>query len=215
MKVRTSILLICLAAISMNIGWAQTKVHDSDGQEWTCRPSSDGNIYLNLGSIHIYNIAAAKSQGEPHGGEPHAPHDPQKDHPPLCIDALGAHQIIWYWPGADHISVSFVPEAKKDGTCKKSKNPFPKTPKDSGIFPFLRSRLADDTYSGCVYDMRFESSLGNYDPHIIINGGRNDSAEQLKDDLAEVQNDLEDMKILKGYEEKLEAAINKSKQPKK
>jgi hypothetical protein len=193
MKARTSILVICLAAISVSIGWAQT-VPDRDGKQWSCR-DTDGLIYTKSGTTdHIYDIAAARTHGEAH-----APHNPHSDHLPICIDALNGDRIAWYWPGANRVKVSFVSETTNP-RCQNS-IPFTGASSDSGVYDFLPSGKALDQYSGCVYDVIFKSNLGKYDPHIIIKGSYTATLQQLQEGVK----DLEALeKELKADEEKLE-----------
>lgn len=194
MKARTSLLLICLTATSATTGWAQTVVRDNAGTEWTCR--ADDKIYTHVHQYHRYDIKAAKAAGEVGHGN---------DHLPLCVDALDQEQIIWSWQGATKIKVSYTPltNAKK-GKCSTSAQPFlGDSNNGSGNDDFLASGSADDDHSGCAYKMTFTSSVGVYDPHIIINGSNNDSPKELQEKLKRLEAHVKKLKIeLKDREEK-------------
>lgn len=197
MKARTSLLVICLAATSVSVSWAQTVVTDRAGTQWTCR-RPDGNIYTqNAPQYHIYDIKAAKAASEAGHGN---------DHLPLCIDALDEEQIIWSWQSATKIKVSFTPLTNDGvrGTCWTSHQPFLGHPNnDSGNSDFLVSGRADDDHSGCAYEMKFTSSIGVYDPHIIIKGSSNDSLKELQETLKHLEAQVKKLKSeLKDREEK-------------
>jgi hypothetical protein len=196
MKARTSLLLICLAATSASIGWAQTVVRDNAGKQWTCR--TDDKIYTRyVPKYHIYDIKAAKAAGEVAHGN---------DHLPLCIDALDEEEIFWSWHGATNIKVSFTPLTNDGvrGTCWTSHQPFLGDPNnDSKNLDFLASGKADDDHSGCAYEVKFTSSIGVYDPHIIINGRNNDSLKELQETLKHLEARVKKLKSqLKDREEK-------------
>lgn len=174
MKTRIAILVICLAAISVNIGWAQTPVYDRAGNKYTCR-APDGSIYgKESTTVHKYNIAGAKAAAaERHPAE----------HDTICIDSAAKDKIKWTWPGAQKVKVSFFPmtnDLSTDGKCWKSKDPFKNTPADSAHTNTLQSGEADIQYQWCAYKLQFESSQGSYDPHIIIKGDLSFLVEKLK-----------------------------------
>lgn len=181
MNGRTAILVVGLAVTLANIGLGQT-VYDRAANQWTCR--STDNIYTKPDpakpTIHKYNIAAAIAHPEPH--------DPTNHHP-LCINASKGHRIIWSWPGADHIAVSFVPLTFAGG-CASSHPPFTGTPSNSGNSNSLQSGPADTNYQWCAYDVKFTSSLGPYDPHIIITGSVEALLEALKERRSELNADI-------------------------
>jgi hypothetical protein len=203
MKARSSILVIWLAAVAANIGWAQpappTKVTDRARKEWTCRVNGNiGSIYWKLSQKeHVYDIAVAKGPG----GEPHDPNDPNHPHDPICIDASAFHNITWWWLGAQNIEATFISltDDRKtgDGRCWKSKeqnHPFTGGPSSSGILPFLASGDANDYYSGCAYDVTFKSSAGTYDPHIIIKGSYTATLPELKEKVKDLEGQVKKLK---------------------
>ena len=191
MKARTSLLLICLAATSVTIGWAGTVVKDNAGTQWTCR-KDDGKIYTHLGpQIHKYDIKEAQKVGETGSGN---------DHSPICIDALKHEQIIWDLKGAKKIKAHFA--ALTTGSCPNT--PFLKDPDaDSGNDDYLPSGMADDERSGCAYEVTFTPSKGVFDPHIIINGSNNASLKELQETLEDLEAQVKKLKSeLKDREEK-------------
>jgi hypothetical protein len=211
MKARTSILVICFAATLASIGWAQkvkVKVKDRAGTPWTCR-DYDPKIpfYTNSGQFHFYDIKAAQDAAEAGHGA---------DHLPICVDALEGGQIIWSWKGATKIKVSYTPltdDSKTGGTCWKSHQPFLQNPNDdSGNSSSFQSGRADDDHSGCAYDLKFTSSAGTYDPHIIIKGSSTASLHELR----EAKKLFEDQrKDLEGEVKKMNAKIGKLEKQRK
>jgi hypothetical protein len=164
MKTRIVILVIALAAMFVNIGTAQA-VYDRAGNQYNCRVPG-GNIYTKESpTMHNYDIAAAKTAGERHPA----------NHDAMCIDPLTLHKIKWFWTGANHIKVNFYPMTNDSTTgnvCWTSTDPFTGTPPHSGNSNILQSGVANNNYQWCAYKIQFDSSLGSYDPHIIITGDR-------------------------------------------
>lgn len=171
MKTRTAILVICLAAILVDIGRAQT-VYDRAGDQYNCRVPG-GKIYDKKATVHKYNIAEAIKVAEHHPAQ----------HDAICISSLTQDTIQWTWPKAKKVAVTFYPmtnDVSTDGTCWNSTNPFTGTDADSGGSDTLQSAAADNNYEWCAYKLQFSSSAGSYDPHIIIKGNDDDLVKFLK-----------------------------------
>lgn len=199
MQRRTLVLVIWLAAISVNIGWAQTVVYDRAGNQYTCR-APDGTYTKPTATMHKYDIAAAMAAHEPHD-----PHDPHHPHDAICIDATQNHRITWSWPGANHIAVfRFVPITNDGptGTCWTSKHPFIGTAANSGANSFLLSGATDNHFAWCAYDVKFTSSLGPYDPHIIIKGTKASLLEALRERVKYLENVIDKLEDKKENNEK-------------
>jgi hypothetical protein len=179
-KTLTAVAILWLA---VGVCWAET-VTDNAGKDWTCRVP-DGTIYAKYSSgDHLYNIQAARNAREADS----------KDHGPICINPM-KERLIWSWPNATHIKVSFTPLTKDGGVCEKSSQPFLSAPGDSGNYNFIVSDVADRTYSYCTYELSFTSSLGKEDPHIIIKGsGLVRKLEELTEEIRRLETELQEVK---------------------
>jgi len=194
MKGRIVILVIWLAAISVNIGWAQAVVYDRTGYQWTCRtPGPAGTTYTKTSTQHNFDIVAAKKAGETHD---------TSTHDAICIDLVMNEQITWSWAGANHVKVvNFVPLTKDNGTCQKSNQPFTPAP-DSGTASLLPSGPGDSNLAWCAYDVKFQSSKGPYDPHIIITGSKATLVKALRERVAYLEDVIHKLELEGGKSEK-------------
>ena len=180
MKIPTAVAILLLAVSLTGISSAQT-IKDKDGTPYTCR-ATDGSIYtMDSGpGIHVYNIKAAKDNGEP------------KDHGPICISPM-MDIMKWKWPGEHNIEVHFTPLTTKTKVCNSQ--PFRTPPGNSNEKDSLESDVALNDYSYCAYKLNFTSTGGSFDPHIIIKGY--DSVmiiEKLEDKIGHLENELREVK---------------------
>ena len=183
MKTLTAVAILWLAVNLTGVSSAE-EVKDKDGKSWTCR-DKDGSIYtMNSGvGIHEYNIQAAAL-------------DPNESdltkHKPICIEPM-MDSMKWKWPTAKHIKVSFTPLTTKTKVCNSQ--PFRTAPGDSNDSDTLESDVALNDHSYCAYKLTFTSSLGKYDPHIIIKGsGLVMEMKELKEEIRHLEITLQEVK---------------------
>jgi hypothetical protein len=191
MKMRTAILVIGLAAMAVKVGWGET-VTDRNGKVWTCRTLDDSIYTLNGVGDHIYNIQAAHAAGE-YDKAARDKGKSSKAHDPICINPVNG-RIIWWWPTAKNIKPTFTPLTEDGKTCQTSKHPFRSDPDNSKDKDFLVSDWAQVDFSECAYEVSFTSSLGSYDPHIIIKGASSALVTELEGDLKRLEKAIEDLR---------------------